>query len=354
TDGFYEFRFSDPETDRDEAGTASIAWPGVAVHRGRLGELPITVIHGHEPGLKWREFLSLVLAQLGREDSVVLLGGLHAEVPHTRPLPVVANTEDRELAGELDIDANAYEGPIGILGLLAVSCQWRGLRSINLWVGVPDYLADSPSPKAELALVKAVERFTGVEIDIHVLEEESRAWELGADELVSFNPHLAELVKGLEKQNDPADLPEASGDAIAAEFERYLRKRGREKCPEGLESVAEADAQQRIDRVGDPVAADGVGVRGLGVGIVLGPFVEDAQGPRSVEVVGQCLPEQADDVSAQPLTAFRFAAGGMTPGIQPCFGRFELVLGEAPIAAVVVGQDHGADDHGIDSALAQL
>lgn len=229
TDGFYEFRFSEPEIVRDEDGTASIAWPGVAVHRGRLGELPITVIHGHEPGLKWREFLSLVLAQLGREDSVVLLGGLHAEVPHTRPLPVVANTEDRELAGELDIDANAYEGPIGILGLLAVSCQWRGLRSINLWVGVPDYLADSPSPKAELALVKAVERFTGVEIDIHVLEEESRAWELGADELVSFNPHLAELVKGLEKQNDSADLPEASGDAIAAEFERYLRKRGREK-----------------------------------------------------------------------------------------------------------------------------
>ena len=62
-----------------------------------------------------------------------------------------------------------------------------------------------------------------------MLEEESRAWELGADELVSFNPHLAELVKGLEKQNDSADLPEASGDAIAAEFERYLRKRGREK-----------------------------------------------------------------------------------------------------------------------------
>src|SRR5699024_5566196 len=112
---------------------------------------------------------------------------------------------------ELAIDANAYEGPMGILGLLAVSSQWRGLRSINLWVGVPDYLAESPSPKAELALVKAVERFTGVEIDIHVLEEESRAWELGADELVSFNPHLAELVKGLEKQNDSADLPEAAG-----------------------------------------------------------------------------------------------------------------------------------------------
>ncbi|WP_166824747.1 proteasome assembly chaperone family protein [Brevibacterium limosum] len=229
TDGFYEFRFSEPEIIRDEDGTASIAWPGVAVHRGRLGEQPITVIHGHEPGLKWREFLSLVLAHVGDDDTVVLLGGLHAEVPHTRPLPVVANTEDKELASGLGIDANGYEGPIGILGLLGVACRWRGVRAINLWVGVPDYLAESPSPKAELALAKAVERYAGIEIDIHVLEEESRAWELGADELVSLNPRLVELVKTLERQNDSTELPEASGDAIAAEFERYLRKRGRDK-----------------------------------------------------------------------------------------------------------------------------
>src|SRR5699024_12401973 len=97
----------------------------------------------------------------------------------------------------------------------------------------------------------------------------SRAWELGADELVSFNPHMAELVKCLEKQNASADLPEASGDAIAAEFERYLRQRGREQRPEGRESVVEADAQQRTDRVGDPAAADGGGGRALRAATVL-------------------------------------------------------------------------------------
>ncbi|UVI34398.1 PAC2 family protein [Brevibacterium spongiae] len=229
TDGFYEFRFSEPEILRDEDGTASIAWPGIAVHRGHHGGLPVTIIHGHEPGLKWREFLSLILGQIGPDDAVVLLGSLHAEVPHTRPLPVVANTEDRALAHELDIDANGYEGPIGILGLLGVACQWRNLRAVNLWVGVPDYLADSPSPKAELALAKAVEHYAEIEVDIHVLEEESRAWELGADELVSLNPRLAELVRALEEGTDSAELPEASGDAIAAEFERYLRKRGRDR-----------------------------------------------------------------------------------------------------------------------------
>ena len=35
----------------------------------------------------------------------------------------------------------------------------------------------------------------------------------------------AEYVSGLEQQQDAAELPEASGEAIAAEFERYLRRR---------------------------------------------------------------------------------------------------------------------------------
>ncbi|MEI6250326.1 MAG: PAC2 family protein, partial [Actinomycetes bacterium] len=30
---------------------------------------------------------------------------------------------------------------------------------------------------------------------------------------------------GLEEQQDAAELPEASGDAIARDFERYLRRR---------------------------------------------------------------------------------------------------------------------------------
>ena len=229
TDGFYEFRFSEPEIVRDGTGRATIAWPGIEVHRGQHRGTPVAVIQGHEPGLKWREFLSLILSKVSAEDSVILLGGLHAEVPHTRPLPVVANTEDAGLAADLGIEVNGYAGPIGILGLLGVECDRRELHAINLWVGVPDYLTDSPSPKAELALASAVEQYTGLEIDIPILEEESRAWELGADELVALNPHLVELLKDLEQLNDSTELPEASGDAIAAEFERYLRKRGRER-----------------------------------------------------------------------------------------------------------------------------
>jgi hypothetical protein len=37
---------------------------------------------------------------------------------------------------------------------------------------------------------------------------------------------VAEYVRALEEAKDATDLPEASGDAIAREFERYLRRRG--------------------------------------------------------------------------------------------------------------------------------
>ena len=36
-------------------------------------------------------------------------------------------------------------------------------------------------------------------------------------------------VHQLEEAKDTADLPEATGESIAREFERYLRRRGKEK-----------------------------------------------------------------------------------------------------------------------------
>jgi hypothetical protein len=46
------------------------------------------------------------------------------------------------------------------------------------------------------------------------------------DELAQQDSDVAEYVRTLEEAKDATDLPEASGDAIAREFERYLRRRG--------------------------------------------------------------------------------------------------------------------------------
>ena len=58
------------------------------------------------------------------------------------------------------------------------------------------------------------------------LPEESDEWEKSVDELASEDTDVAEYVKALEESKDAAELPDVSGDSIAKEFERYLRRRG--------------------------------------------------------------------------------------------------------------------------------
>ena len=65
------------------------------------------------------------------------------------------------------------------------------------------------------------------------LPEAARAWERGVNELAEAEDDLGEYVQSLEESTDTADLPEASGDAIAREFERYLRRRGDEGTQPG-------------------------------------------------------------------------------------------------------------------------
>jgi len=65
-----------------------------------------------------------------------------------------------------------------------------------------------------------------VAIDMGDLPEEAKAWERGVDELASGDEEVAEYVRTLEEARDTAELPEASGEAIAREFEQYLRRRG--------------------------------------------------------------------------------------------------------------------------------
>jgi len=53
----------------------------------------------------------------------------------------------------------------------------------------------------------------------------ARGGEAGVDELAAEDDEIEDYVKQLEEARDTADLPEASGEAIAREFERYLRRR---------------------------------------------------------------------------------------------------------------------------------
>jgi predicted ATP-grasp superfamily ATP-dependent carboligase len=119
-----------------------------------------------------------------------------------------------------------YKGASGIVGVLQYMCAAADIPVVSLWASVPHYVAQSPSPKVTLALLRAVEDVLDVSLPQADLPEEARAWERGVDELAQQDSDVAEYVRTLEEAKDATDLPEASGDAIAREFERYLRRRG--------------------------------------------------------------------------------------------------------------------------------
>jgi predicted ATP-grasp superfamily ATP-dependent carboligase len=114
------------------------------------------------------------------------------------------------------------------VGVLADAATQSGLQSLSCWAAVPHYAGHSPSPKATLALISRLEELLDATIPHGDLTEGAKAWERGINELADTDEEVAEYVQSLEEAQDTADLPEASGDAIAREFERYLRRRGQE------------------------------------------------------------------------------------------------------------------------------
>jgi len=227
---YYDFQVTRPVTEVAEGRTERLIWPTTRLLAAKqeASDRDLLLVHGIEPNMRWRGFCSELVtsfSELGIE-LVVLLGALLADSPHTRPVPVAAAASDPALAAELHVEPVEYKGPTGIVGVLQHACAQAGIAAVSLWASVPHYVAQPPSPKATLALLRGVEDVLDTSLPLGDLPQEARAWERGVDELAEQDTEVADYVRTLEEAKDATDLPEASGDAIAREFERYLRRRG--------------------------------------------------------------------------------------------------------------------------------
>src|SRR6185369_17343410 len=226
---YYDFQVTRPVTEVAEGRTERLIWPTTRLLAAKqeASDRDLLLVHGIEPNMRWRGFCSELVtsfSELGIE-LVVLLGALLADSPHTRPVPVAAAASDPALAADLRAEPVDYKGPTGIVGVLQHACADAGIPAVSLWASVPHYVAQPPCPKATLALIRGVEDVLDVSLPLADLPQEARAWERGVDELAEQDTEVADYVRTLEEAKDATDLPEASGDAIAREFERYLRRR---------------------------------------------------------------------------------------------------------------------------------
>jgi len=229
---FYDFQVNRPVVGTDDNGHRRLTWPGTQIAVASPPDLDrdIILVRGIEPSMRWRQFCAELLAacdELGGQ-LVVTLGALLADTPHTRPIPVTGTATELELVDRLKLEQSTYEGPTGIVGVFQDACVQLDIPAVSYWAAVPHYVAQPPCPKATLALLGQLEDLLEVSIPLGDLPEEARAWERGVDELAEEDEDVADYVRALEETRDTTDLPEASGEAIAREFERYLKRRSDE------------------------------------------------------------------------------------------------------------------------------
>jgi len=226
---YVDFQVNRPTVVSTEEGR-HILWPTTRVEIAETWERgrKLVLVHGVEPSMRWRSYYTelLHIADETGCSALIVLGALLGDAPHTRKAPVDATTSNVFLQEHLGLADSEYEGPTGIVGVLSHYAELDGIASVNLWSTVPQYVPSPPAAKATAALVSALEELLGEPIPRFELDEDAAAWERGVESFVSTDPDLVAYVRQLELATDAAELPEASGESIAREFEQFLKRRG--------------------------------------------------------------------------------------------------------------------------------
>jgi proteasome assembly chaperone (PAC2) family protein len=229
-DDYYDFQVTRPTVRMVDGVTRRVEWPTTRLYvcRPPGATRDVVLMHGIEPNMRWRKFCDELLTQI--EDlgvtTVITLGALLADTPHTRPVPVTGTAYDATSAAQFGLERSRYEGPTGIVGVLQDACVQAGVPAISIWAAVPHYVSQPPSPKATLALLHRVEEVLDIEVPLGDLPDQAEEWQRTVSEMAEEDEDVRNYVRALEERGD-ADLAlnETSGDAIAAEFEKYLRRR---------------------------------------------------------------------------------------------------------------------------------
>ena len=230
SEDFYDYQQIRPTVFIDNSQIRQLKWPNTNVYAIFTPHLPFdfVIVRGPEPSFKWQSFSNQLLDLFDdlEVNLVVSVGALLADAPHTRPISVTGTSSNPELAKRIGVEVSRYEGPTGILGVIQDASQRRDIDAFSIWAALPHYAAGSPSPKATLALIEELSDFFDISIPIGDLPEAAKAWEIAVSQLAEEDSEISEYVKQLEADKDDSDFEETTGDEIAKEFERFLRRQG--------------------------------------------------------------------------------------------------------------------------------
>lgn len=232
----FDFQATRPHLVVEDGLVKDLRWPRISYRELRAPRAPrdLITLLGPEPSAQWSGFSDSIM-HVAREvgaEMIITLGALMADVPHTRPAPLMALGSDPALLDRADVHRPDYEGPTGLLGPIHIAAMRANIPVIGLFASVPHYIS-APNPNGALSLVRGVERITGVSLDASNLEDGAREFEARVSSAVADDESVSAWVEKLENDaeaedgldlSDPNSLPD--GDVLAREFQRFLRQRG--------------------------------------------------------------------------------------------------------------------------------
>ena len=201
---FVDFTVVRPHVRPREGGRREIRWPDHEFFsiRSETHAFDLVVGLGVEPHLRWRAFCENVGALIETVGArlVILLGAFLDEVIYSQPIQVVGTSTDAELSRELGLTPSRYEGPTGIVGVLAETLAHEGTPTLSLWARLPHYVQASPNSRAALALLQHVEAATGFPIDKASLETAAATFDQEVSEAIAADPQLSAYVRELKRR----------------------------------------------------------------------------------------------------------------------------------------------------------
>lgn len=233
---FYNFADQRPQVKLSDGMMRTIEWPENAIsYHVSPGPRDFVVLIGVEPHLRWRAFTATI-GELVERCGIKLaftLGGLLADVPHSRPVRVTGSSTDELFQARIEqvaaVSGSRYEGPTGITGVLGDKFRRLALPSASMWANVPHYINAAANPKAMAALLERLDALFDLNLDLAELRESAVQFDREVTEAVSGDADAAAYVHQLEEQADAQEVSEQrpqlpSGDVVVRELEEFLRR----------------------------------------------------------------------------------------------------------------------------------
>lgn len=234
---FYVFTEARPYTRIGDDGERVVTWPSNDFYYYAPDDESrrMIIYIGTEPNMRWRAFCR-ILTTIARErgvETIISLGALLDEVPHTRDPRITGRASTPELRSKaewLGVRTSQYEGPTGIHTAFMESCKGLEFGHVSIWGHVPHYVNSSSNPAVSHSLLTRLRRLVDFDVDLEDLHAAGEVAVAGLTQATSDEPEIVAYVKKLEQRYDAEE--DSTGEIpmpedMVQELERFLKGQGR-------------------------------------------------------------------------------------------------------------------------------